>query len=162
MSRISLIVAVSQNGVIGANGTIPWHLSTDLQRFKRLTTGHCIVMGRRTFESLGRILPDRTHIVLSRDPSFHPPGIHVADSWEMALALAEGDEEIFVIGGEDVFRVALPQADRIYLTLVPLQVTGDAHFPLSALDGWKVRFEQHHSAGPRDDCDHTFRILERS
>jgi len=161
MGRLSLIVAVAKTGVIGAAGQIPWHLSSDLRRFKKLTMGHCLLMGRRTFQSLGRVLPQRRHIVLSRDPSFHPPGVEVAASWDQALALAEGEEEIFVIGGEDVYRTALPYVDRIYLTIVPQEVAGDTYFPLEEIRGWNLIDEEHIPAGPGDDCDHIFRVLER-
>jgi dihydrofolate reductase len=128
-SRVSLIVAMAKNRVIGANGRLPWHLSSDLKRFKALTMGHHIIMGRKTFESIGRLLPGRTTIVITRNPGWKFEGAVVADSLQRALDLASGDSEVFVIGGQEVFREALPLADRIYLTEIDRDFEGDTFFP---------------------------------
>ena len=126
---VSLIVAMSENRVIGREGGIPWDLPADRRRFRELTTGHTLVMGRRTFESIGRPLPGRRTIVLSRTPGFTAPGCEVAPSLAAALALCAGEEELFVCGGAGVYREAMALADRIYLTLVHREVAGDTFFP---------------------------------
>ncbi|MCS6987722.1 MAG: dihydrofolate reductase [Sphingomonadaceae bacterium] len=131
--EVVLVVAAAENGVIGRGGRLPWHLPQDLRRFRRLTLGHPVVMGRRTFESLGRPLEGRCNIVLSRDPAFTAPGAAVVRGLEEALAIAaRGRPEgapLFVIGGADVYRQALPLAHRIELTRVMGRPTGDAVFP---------------------------------
>ncbi|MBN2491343.1 MAG: dihydrofolate reductase [Planctomycetes bacterium] len=157
--RLSLVVAVAENGVIGRAGGMPWHLPEDLRRFKRLTTGHAVLMGRKTFASLGCPLPDRQNIVLSRDPSFAPAGIEVGRSLEDALARARG-EEVFVIGGEALFREALPLASRIHLTLVHAVVDGDVRFPLDALAAWRLLSDKYHPADARHPFAFSFRLYE--
>jgi dihydrofolate reductase len=128
-----LVVAVSENGVIGREGGLPWHLPEDLKHFRRVTTGHAIVMGRRTWESIGRPLPDRRSIVVTRTPGYVAPGADVAPDLEKALALAyAGDPEPRVIGGGQLYAAALPRATRVYLTRVHRVVDGDTFFP--ALD----------------------------
>ena len=125
---ISIIVAASENGVIGRDGDLPWHLPADLKRFKKLTLRHAVVMGRKTYqsilESLGRPLPKRRSIVLSRDPGCQASGAEIASGLDQALKLAAGDDEIFVIGGASVFAEALPKADRLYLTRVHAEGRG--------------------------------------
>ena len=144
--------------IIGANGTLPWHLPADLRRFREVTMGHHLVMGRTTFESIGRPLPGRTSIVLSRDPATSFPGAMVAHSLDEAIGLAAGDPEVFVIGGEQVFRAALPIADRILLTEIRLDVAGDTVFPELAPGTWTLV-----SSEPLRDpvLDATFSVLER-
>jgi dihydrofolate reductase len=121
---ITLIVARAQNGVIGRSGTLPWHLPADLKRFKALTMGSVMVMGRKTFESLPRLLPGRRHIVVTRNPAWHAEGVEVAHNIDDALALA-GDERVSVIGGADIFAMFFPLADTIELTEVLADVEGD-------------------------------------
>lgn len=158
---VSLIVAVAENGTIGRDGDLPWRLSDDLKRFKRITTGHAIVMGRRTFESIGRALPGRTTIVLTRDASWTPPdGVIAVPSLEAALARAPGDE-VFVIGGASVYEEALPRADRLYLTRVHADVEGDTRFPAVDFSAWRVLREEHRPADAKNDHATTFRVLER-
>ena len=135
--RVSIIVAMAKNRVIGARNKLPWHLSADLRRFKALTMGHHIIMGRRTFESIGRILPGRTSIVVTRDRSYRPAGLIVAHGVNDALALGTGDDEIFVIGGEQLYREALPLADRIYLTEIDREFEGDRFFPEMERAAWQ-------------------------
>lgn len=129
--RISIIVAVAKNNVIGGGNELLWRISDDLKRFKNLTTGHPIIMGRKTYESIGKPLPDRTNIVVTRDSKLRVPGCIVSQSLEAALEKAEqiGKEEIFIIGGEQIYRLALPLADRLYVTEVELDAKGDAYFP---------------------------------
>lgn len=133
--KITIVVAVSENGVIGNDGDMPWKLSTDLKRFKALTLGKPLIMGRKTFESIGRPLPGRPHVIVSRNPEFHPEGVEVAPSLEAAIdraaAIASGlgVDEIFVVGGGDIYRQALPLADTLYVTHVEAELAGDTRFP---------------------------------
>lgn len=128
---VSIIAAVSENGVIGKTGRIPWHISADFKQFKEKTTGHAIIMGRTTFRSLGRPLPNRTNIVITRDTAFQAPGCVVCSSLKEALEKAKAIEpqEIFVIGGGQVYAEAIGRADKLYLTLVYKEFEGDTFFP---------------------------------
>lgn len=143
--RITLVVARALNGVIGRGGTLPWRIPADLKRFKAITMGTAMVMGRKTFESLPGILPGRRHIVLTRDPDWSTEGAEVARSAEQALALA-GGEPVSVIGGADVFALFLPLADRIELTEVLAEIEGDTMMPdPRELGGWKERLVEVHA-----------------
>ncbi len=141
--RIALIVAVAANNVIGSGNALPWHLPEDLRHFKQLTLGKPIVMGRRTYEAIGRPLPGRTNIAISARVDWHPDGVLVAHSMADALAQAEqvatasGAQEIMIIGGETIYRAALPHADRLYLTQIAATVTGDAMFPAIDARQWR-------------------------
>ena len=147
-TRIYLIAAVAKNGVIGANGKLPWHLPEDLKHFKRLTLNHPIIMGRRTWESLRKPLPDREHIVISRKPGFAAPGASVAASLEGAVALCAGEPVVFVIGGAEVYAAALPLADGLVLTEIDRDYEGDTRFPDWDREAWRVsQKETHASAG---------------
>ncbi len=130
---ISIIVAVAgEKRVIGKAGGLPWHIPEELKRFREATLGHPIIMGRKTYESIGRVLPDRTNIVITRDPSFQAEGIVIARSLEEALQLAQGkpgDDELFVIGGGEIYKQALPLADKLYLTVIDQEIEGDTFFP---------------------------------
>lgn len=159
--RTSIIVAISENRVIGNRGQLPWRLSADLRRFKRLTTGHAIVMGRKTFESIGRPLPDRTSIVLTRRPEARFPGALTASSLDHARRLAAGDNELFVIGGAQLYAQALAEADRIYLTRVHAVVEGDAFFPEVDFNQWRAIEESQHRADERNQFDHSFYVYDR-
>lgn len=164
MLTVSLIVAMSANRVIGVDGGMPWHLSDDLRRFKRLTLGHHVLMGRRTFDSIGRPLPDRTNLVLSRRAAAIP-GVTVVGSFDEALRCAHdaGDDELFVAGGGEVYRMTLPYVHRAYLTIVHTTVEGDVTFPEIDFDrGWTVIEEIDHVADDRHAHAFTFRTLERS
>jgi dihydrofolate reductase len=158
---LSLIVAISENRVIGHQGALPWHLRADLRRFRRLTMGHHLVMGRKTCESIGRPLPGRTSIVLTRQTSYQPHGFLVARDLDDALRLAAGDDEPFIIGGEQIYRLALPRVERLYWTFVHAQLEGDAFFPALDLDQWDVVEETHHQADHDNTHAVTFRILQR-
>lgn len=167
MSCISVIVAVADNGVIGRNNALPWRLPEDLRYFKRVTMGKPIVMGRKTFESIGRPLPGRTNIVISRDPGFAAAGVEVAASLDAALQLAAaaggGDDiEVVVIGGAEIYRLAIPRADRLYVTEVHAEPDGDALLPPVAWEHWvELRREDHAGAG-ENQCDYSFVVYERS
>ena len=136
--RVSLIAAVAANGVIGRDGALPWHLPEDLKRFKALTLGHHIVMGRKTYESIGRLLPGRTTVIVTRQRDYAVPGAIVATSLEDAIARCAGDDEVFVIGGAEIYRAALPIADRMYLTLVQAPFEGDTKFPAWETQDWDL------------------------
>jgi dihydrofolate reductase len=157
---LALIVAMAENGVIGHRGRLPWHLSTDLRRFKRLTMGHHLLMGRKTFESLGRLLPGRTSVIMTRQPDLQIPGALVAADLDSALELCRADDQVFVIGGGQIYSLALPYADRLYLTLVHGQFLGDTYFQFDE-SHWQLVEETRFQASERDSHDHTFRILER-
>lgn len=150
--RISLIAACSENRVIGNGGKIPWHLPDDFRRFKARTMGHPIIMGRKTYESIGRPLPGRTNIVITRDSGREIPGCIVVSSLTEAIERAKGidKEEIFVIGGGQVYAEALPLADRLYLTLIHAIIDGDAFFPeYSHIFGKVVEQEEYEENGYR-------------
>lgn len=165
---IALVVAVSQDGVIGRDNSMPWKLSTDLKRFKAVTLGKPILMGRKTWESIGRPLPGRLNIVISRDPAFHPEGAETASSLELAFerarqhAAASGVDEICVVGGGEIYRLVLPLADRIYMTEVLAELDGDTHFP--ALDPalWTKTFSEDHPSGEKDSHETRYIIYDRA
>ncbi|MBA2408645.1 MAG: dihydrofolate reductase [Gammaproteobacteria bacterium] len=135
--RVSLIVAMTPDRIIGRDGGMPWHLPADLKRFRELTMGHPMIMGRRTFESLGRILPGRRHIVVTHNTGFKCPGVDVAPSLNDALTLSAVSDEVFVIGGAQIFREALPLADRLYITLIAADIKGDTFFPEFEKSTWR-------------------------
>ena len=144
MTCLSIIVAVARNRVIGINNTLPWHLPEDLRHFRALTMGHHIIMGRRTYESLGRLLPGRTTVIVSRSKDYAVPGALVADSLKGALALCGDDPEIFVIGGAQLYGEALPAANRLYLTEIDAAFDGDAYFPGYDRSRWREAFSETH------------------
>jgi dihydrofolate reductase len=161
--RLSLIVAMSENRVIGRGGQLPWRLSADLRRFKRLTMGHHIIMGRRTWESIGRPLPGRTSLVISRQPDYLAAGAQVVASLQQAIEAAGGDDQLFIIGGGQIYEQALPIVDRVYLTLVHTSIEGDTRFPELALGGWHL-LEQSPTfpADNKNDHAHSFLVYQRS
>lgn len=157
---ISLIVAASTNNVIGAKGNLPWRLSADLKRFKALTMGKPIVMGRKTYESIGRPLPGRQNIVVTRNPGFVAEGCDVVSSMDAAIEVAGDAEEIMVIGGSHIYEAFLPRADRIYLTRVQAELEGDAYLPAIDNDKWHEVSAELHAADDSNDHDVVFSILE--
>ncbi len=158
---LSLIVAASHNGVIGAGGKLPWHLSVDLQRFKQLTMGHPILMGRKTFESIAKPLPGRTNIVITRQKDFQACGATVAHSLEEALQMCENEAEVFVIGGAEIYRQALPLADRIYLTRIDQGFQGNTYlFPIDP-GAWKEIAREDFPADAANPFPHSFLTYER-
>ena len=159
--RISLIVAVSQNHVIGRAGRLPWRLAADLRRFQRLTMGHHLIMGRKTFESIGRPLPGRTSIVVTRQAQYAAAGIVVARGLDEALQAAAGDSEVFIIGGGEVYRQALSRVERIYMTVVAATVAGDTLFPELDAGLWQAVEESLHPADVRNEFAHRFIVYER-
>jgi len=163
---IALIWAMARNRVIGRQNTLPWRLPADLAHFKSLTSGHPVIMGRRTFESLGRPLPNRTNIIVTRNQKYSPVGCLVAHSLEDALHLGAqheaGDHPVmFVIGGENIYSQALALADRLYITLVDAEIEGDARFPEFDLDDWREVERVEHPADVKNSYACTFLTLER-
>ncbi|MBI2717470.1 MAG: dihydrofolate reductase [Rhizobiales bacterium] len=165
MSRVALVVAVARNGVIGKDGGLPWHISSDLQRFKAITMGKPVIMGRKTWESLPKKpLAGRTNIVVTRDPALKAEGALIAADAAAALKLAaaEAPDEIAVIGGGEIYRMFLPLAQRIYLTEIELEVAGDTVFPALEAGEWREVGREVHARGPRDTAGFTLRILDRA
>ncbi len=158
---ISLIAAVSENGVIGRDNQLPWRLSSDLQRFKVLTMGHHLIVGRKTFLSIGQPLPGRHMIVLTRDAAYRPSGVQVAGSLPEALDLISGDEKAFIGGGSELFKEALEQVDRLYLTIVHAVVKGDSFFPEIDSTKWEIRSNEAHPADQKNEYSSTFQVLDR-
>ena len=143
---ISIIAAVSENGIIGSGNAMPWHIKEDFKRFKTLTTGHPVIMGRKTFESLGRPLPNRTNIIVTRNKSFIINDCLTASSIEEAINMCNHEEEIFIIGGGEIYRQAMPMADKIYLTLIHKSFNGDTFFP-EIDSGWREISREYHEKG---------------
>ncbi|HEU4780438.1 MAG TPA: dihydrofolate reductase [Steroidobacteraceae bacterium] len=158
---ITLIVAVADNGVIGRDNALPWHLPEDLKRFKRLTMGKPMIMGRKTFASIGKPLPGRRNIVVTRDANYQFPGVEVAHNLEAALAAAGDAPEVMVIGGSDLFRLFLPRAGRIHLTRVHASPEGDVLWPALDMGQWEVTEREPHMADERHACAMTFEVWEK-
>lgn len=152
---------MTNRGVIGAHGALPWRLPADLKRFKALTMGKPVVMGRKTQEAIGRVLPGRTNIVLSRDPALSISGCIVVPSMEAALARARGCEEIMVIGGGSVYAAALALAERMYLTEIHAEVDGDTYFPHYDRGDWIEQSRQDFPADETHRVTHSFIVLKR-
>jgi len=159
--RISLIAAVAAGGVMGRDNDLPWRLSADLAHFKRLTMGHHLIMGRRTFASIGRALPGRTTVVLSRGQPELPAGVLLAGSLDAALALCAGDDEVFLAGGAALFRAGLARADRVYLTRLHATFAGDVHFPPFQEGAWDLVERQDHQADAKNPCAYSFLVYDR-
>lgn len=156
---ISIIAAVGKNNVIGVDNKLPWKLSADLKRFRTITSGKQVVMGRKTFESIGKPLPNRTNIIITRDKNYKADGCIVVHSAEEALNAAKGNQEIMIIGGEQIFREFLPKAKRMYLTIIDEKFNGDAYFPEYDKTEWReVSREEHEDGGLK----YAFVDLERT
>ena len=160
MTRIAFVVAFDRRKVIGKDGRLPWRLPDDMRHVRELTTGKPLIMGRRTYESIGRPLPNRTNIVLTRDKTFRPEGVMVARTPEEALALAGDAPEVIVFGGAEVFRQFLPMTERIYLTEVDADVGGDTFFDFDETE-WRVLDTEAHPADERHAYAFKFMTLER-
>lgn len=159
--QISLVVAMSENRVIGQAGQLPWRLSKDLQHFKALTMGKPIVMGRITFESIKKPLPGRTNIILTSDESFHAPGCIVLHSKEAVLKYCQNEPEIMIVGGARVYDLFLPQVQSIYLTIVHTEIKGDAFFPQLDMQAWEEINREAHYQDDKNEYDMSFITLER-
>jgi dihydrofolate reductase len=153
---ISIIVAMSENRVIGRAGELPWHISADLKRFKRLTTDHSIIMGRKTYDSIGRPLPERRSIVISRDRGLVRAGAEVVASLGAALELTAAEDEVFIIGGSSIYELALPLADRLYVTQIHADVNGDVFFPYFDRSRWTLIEESPRQLDERSNLSYSF------
>ena len=158
--KVSVIVAVAENGVIGDKNTLLWHISEDLRNFKRVTSGHPVIMGRKTFDSLGRPLPNRTNVVITRQ-DITIEGCEVVHSLDEALALFPAEDEVFVIGGAQIYAEALPRADRFYLTRVHRAYEGDTSFPEWNQNEWQTIESEHFERGEKYEYPFTIEIYER-
>ncbi len=158
---ISIIAAVASNGVIGGGNSILWHITEDFRRFRCITTGHPVIMGRRTFESIGRPLPQRTNVVITRQRGYRPEGVLTAASLEEALALFPPSEEVFVIGGGSIYEQAMPLADRLYLTEVMHAYEGDTRFPTVDSAHWEPVSSERHERGAEFPYPFVFRDYRR-
>lgn len=152
---------MAKNRVIGNKGRIPWHLPNELQLFKRVTMGHHIVMGRKTYESIGRLLPGRTTVIVTRQADYRVPGAIVVHSIADAIEACGADDEIFVIGGGELYREVLPRADRIYLTIVEAEPAGDTHMPEIDSNAWREVSAESFPADARHRYAYRFAVLER-
>lgn len=165
--RIAMVWAMSENRVIGRNNKLPWHLPNDLKYFKRLTSGKPVIMGRKTYESIGRPLPNRVNIVLTRDTGFQAEGIKVVHTLPDAIELAQaeglisGAEEVIIMGGEEIYRLAMPFADRLYVTLVHAHVDGDAWFPEIDLNAYHEIGRDDFKADGPNPYDYSFCVFDR-
>ena len=157
---ISFVVAVAENGVIGRDNGLPWRLPADLQHFKRVTLGKPVLMGRKTWDSIGRPLPGRHNIVISRQPHLAIEGCTVVATVDQALDLTREQAEVMVIGGAEIFKQLLPRSERLYLTRVHAHVPGDVHLPDLGAD-WIERSREYHAADERNEYAYSFLILER-
>ena len=163
--RISIIAALAANGVIGRDNELPWHMPADLKYFKARTMGHHLLLGRKTWQSVGRPLPGRTFIVITRDPDFTAEGVQVAHGVEEAIRLAAttGDEEIFIGGGEEIFRQSLHRADRMYLTRIHADIEGDTVFPeFDDVTEWQLTDSEHFEADEKNPHPYSFLVYERA
>ena len=158
---LSLIVAVDKQSGIGKDNRLLWHLPADLKYFKRITSGHTVIMGRKTFQSIGKPLPGRRNVVLSRDPSFHAEGCDIYDDFFTALKTCRDEPEVFVIGGAEIYRQALQVADRIYITRVNTVAEADTHFPEFSMSIWKLINLEKHKADEKNAFDYTFSLYQR-
>ena len=160
---VSAIAAVDRNQVIGKDNGIPWYLPADLQYFKRTTLGHHVIMGRKSFESIGRPLPRRTNIVVTRDLFFTASNCLVAHSLEEAISIAVENEETeaFVIGGGEIYRQSMPFLDRVYLTRVDIEVEGDVFFPELPAEEWKLVSSEPHGQDKKNPMTYAFEVYER-
>lgn len=159
--RVSIVAAVAENGAIGKNNALPWHLPADLKHFRRLTLGHPIIMGRRNYESIGRALPDRTNIVITRHMDFHAPGCIVVPALDAAFAAADAADEVFVVGGADIYAQTMARVDRLHLTLVHANVPGDVFFPAIDWAVWRETARESHQPDARHAYAYSFVTFER-
>ena len=160
---ISAIVAVAKNNVIGKDNDIPWYLPADLKYFKKTTLNHHIIMGRNCYESIGKPLPKRTNVVLTRNPFFIISNCYVTNSIVEALEIANnnGEEEAFIIGGAQIYEQSMDTWDKLYLTEVDLEVEGDVIFPEINFDEWELISEEAHQADEKNEYDYTFKVFQR-
>ena len=152
---LSIIVAAAENGVIGHNNNLIWHLSSDLKHFKNITTGHTVIMGRKTFQSMGKALPNRRNIVITANKAYTAPGCEIVPDIESALQLAAQEEEAFIIGGGTIYRAIWEKADKLYLTRVHTAPTGDISIPEVKASEWQEISREAHPADEKNEYDYT-------
>jgi len=162
MTKISIIVATCENHGIGKNNQLLWHLPNDLKFFKKITSGHTIIMGRKTFESIGRPLPNRRNIIITRQKGWTADGVEIASSISEALKLTSDEPEVFIIGGAEIYSQTLDLADRIYLTKVSVHLDADAFFPTLHPDEWEIIEKEDHQADEKHAYPYSFIVLERA
>lgn len=158
---ITLIVAASENNAIGINNQMPWHLPNDFKYFKRNTIDHSVLMGRKTFEAIGKALPDRRNIVITRNANFHGEDIDVANSIQEALLYCRDEREVFIIGGANIYQQALPLANKVLLTRVHTTIQGDAFFPELPAAEWDLVSSEAQQADDKHKFDYTFEVYTR-
>jgi dihydrofolate reductase len=161
MKNISIVVAISENNAIGKDNQLLWHLPADLKHFKNITTGYPIIMGRKTYESIGKPLPNRRNIIITRQKDLKLEGVEVVHSVGNALSLCDAEEEIFIIGGAEIYKSALAFTNRIYLTTVHEHYEADVFFPILAMDEWTITDQEYHPADEKNSVAYTFSTLER-
>ena len=159
--NISIVVAISQNNAIGKNNQLLWHLPADLKHFKEITSGNCIIMGRKTYDSIGRPLPNRRNVVITRNTALKIEDVEVVTSLEDAISLCENEKEIFIIGGAEIYKEALALTDTIYLTTVHQHYDADAFFPEIKSEDWLEIDSESHKADEKNKVDYTFSTLKR-
>jgi len=158
---ISIIVAFANNRVIGKDNQLIWHLPNDLKHFKAVTSGHPVIMGRKTYESIGRLLPNRKNIIVTRNTAYQVEGAHVFNSLEAAIESCIGEEEIFIIGGSEIYGQALTLAHKLYITEVLHEFEGDAFFPEINFEEWKVISEENGILDEKNKWEHRFKLYHR-
>ena len=156
---ITIIAAAAENNALGKDNQLVWHLPNDFKRFKQLTSGHYIIMGRKTFESFPKPLPNRTHVIVSRQKNYQPEGCFVVSSMEEAISICPKDEEIFIIGGGEIYQQSLVFSDKIELTRVHETVEADTFFPTINPEEWELRFEEFHKKDDKHNFDFTFQTF---
>ncbi len=158
---VTAVVAIAENNAIGKDNELLWYLPKDLKHFKEITKGHTIIMGRKTFDSIKKPLPDRRNIVVTRAQDLKIAGAEVVNSIEGALKIAEGDGEVFIIGGAEIYKIAMSKTDKIYLTTVHQSFEGDAYFPQINMDLWRETASETHLPDEKHNISFTFSTLER-
>ena len=156
-----MIAAVAENNTLGKNNKLVWHLPNDFKRFKSLTSGHHIIMGRKTFESFPKPLPNRTHVIITRQKGYQAEGCLIVDSMEKALAVCPKNEDFFIIGGGEIYNLALPYADKIEITKVHHDFDGDAHFPEINEKEWHLSNSEHHTTDEKHLFEYSYLTFER-
>ncbi len=158
---LTIIAAAAENNALGKDNDLVWHLPDDFKRFKRLTSGHHIIMGRKTFESFPKLLPERTHVVITRKEDYNPDGVIVVHSMEEAIKVAKLDEQAFIIGGGEIYKMGLEHADRIELTRVHGEFEADAFFPEFDKTEWELKNDQFHDKDEKHDYSFTYLTYDR-
>ena len=169
MKNISIIVSIANNGCIGGNNTLLWKQSSDLKRFKEITTNHPVIMGQKTYESIGRPLPNRMNIVLTDNPEFNAYGCYIAKDIKQAMDMYYNfsymtnheEKEIFVVGGGSIYKQFMPYAEKLYITRIHVDMQGDTYFPYINDDEWSITFKESHEKDDKNQYDYTYEIYER-